>query len=255
VRGRFITLEGGEGGGKTTQAKGLAEHLRRKGINVLLTREPGGTPRAEAIREVLLSGKAKRYGALGEAVLFYAARESHLELSIRPALERGTWVICDRFSDSTRAYQGAAGGLPLSVIETLDRAVVGSTKPDLTLIFDVPPELGLKRAAERVRESAAPVAAEDRAGSDQDAPELNRPSADAAGSLKNAEQRGSSGDASTATLDRFETMNLGFHRSLRQEFLAIARAEPDRCVVVDASDTPQRVEEKVWSIVRDRFQL
>ena len=109
-RGKFITFEGGEGAGKTTQSAFLADRLRRAGISVLQTREPGGTPRAEAIREVLLSGKAKKFGPLGEAVLFYAARESHLELAIRPALERGTWVICDRFSDLTRAYQGAAGG-------------------------------------------------------------------------------------------------------------------------------------------------
>ena len=113
------------------------------------TREPGGTPRAEAIRNVLLSGKAKCFGALGEAVLFYAARESHLELAIRPALAKGAWVVCDRFSDSTRAYQGAAGGVPISIIDILDSAVVGATRPDLTVVFDLPPELGLKRATDR----------------------------------------------------------------------------------------------------------
>jgi dTMP kinase len=217
-QGKFITLEGGEGGGKTTQAAVLCERLKRLGLNVLQTREPGGTPRAEAIRDVLLSGKAKKYGALGEAVLFYAARESHLQLAIRPALNRGTWVICDRFSDSTRAYQGAAGGLPMSVIDTMDSAVVGATRPDLTLIFDLPPEIGLKRAAERKAETTKD-------------------------------------DGGEAVLDRFETMNLAFHRSLRQEFLAIAKAEPERCVVIDASDSPRRVEEKVWSIVRERFKL
>ena len=218
TRGKFITFEGGEGGGKTTQAAILAERLRRIGRNVLQTREPGGTPRAEAIREVLLSGKAKKFGPLGEAVLFYAARESHLELAIRPALERGTWVICDRFSDSTRAYQGAAGGLPLYVVETMDRAVVGSTLPDLTIIFDLPPELGLKRAAERKAQDA-------------------------------------SGEAGGNAPDRFETMNMAFHRSLREEFLAIAKAEPKRCVVIDASETPLRVEDKIWAIVRERFSL
>ena len=218
TRGKFITFEGGEGGGKTTQSAILAEHLRRVGITVLQTREPGGTPRAEAIREVLLSGKAKKFGPLGEAVLFYAARESHLELTIRPALEHGTWVICDRFSDSTRAYQGAAGGLPLYVIETIDRAVVGSTLPDLTIIFDLPPELGLKRAAERKTQSA-------------------------------------SGETAENTPDRFETMNMAFHRSLREEFLAIAKQEPKRCVVIDASETARRVEDKIWAIVRERFSL
>ena len=218
TRGKFITFEGGEGGGKTTQSAILAERLRRVGINVLQTREPGGTPRAEAIREVLLSGQAKKFGPLGEAVLFYAARESHLELAIRPALERGTWVICDRFSDSTRAYQGAAGGLPVYVIETIDRAVVGSTQPDLTIIFDLPPELGLKRAAGRKAKSA-------------------------------------SSEAGGASPDRFETMNIAFHRSLREEFLAIAKAEPKRCVVIDASETARRVEDKIWALVRERFEL
>jgi dTMP kinase len=217
-RGKFITLEGGEGGGKSTQAAILCARLMRKGINLLQTREPGGTPRAEAIREVLLSGKAKKFGPLGEAVLFYAARESHLELAIRPALARGTWVVCDRFSDSTRAYQGAAGGLPHSVIDTLDSAVVGQTRPDLTLIFDLPPEVGLQRAAKRNSESKEDGGAE-------------------------------------AAPDRFEGMNLAFHRSLRQEFLAIAKAEPDRCVVVDASRDERSVEQSVWAIVRDRFGL
>ncbi len=218
ARGKFITLEGGEGGGKTTQAKLLAERLRKGGVDVLKTREPGGTPRAEAIREVLLSGKAKRFGALGEAVLFYAARESHLELAIRPALEKGTWVVCDRFSDSTRAYQGAAGGLPLSIIGVLDSAVVGGTRPDLTVVFDLPPELGLKRATERKRQG----------------------------------EKGASSDPDS---DRFETMSLAFHRSLREEFLAIAKAEPDRCVAVDASRNMQLVADEVWSIVRKRFDL
>jgi dTMP kinase len=216
--GKFITLEGGEGGGKTTQAAILTERLRRSGLNVLQTREPGGTPRAEAIRDVLLSGKAKKFGALGETVLFYAARESHLQLAIRPALERGTWVVCDRFSDSTRAYQGAAGGLPMSVIDAIDSAVVGATRPDLTIIFDLPPEIGLKRAAQRKAEKSA-------------------------------------SDAADGVPDRFETMNMAFHRTLRQEFLAIAKAEPERCAVIDASDTERRVEEKVWSIVRERFKL
>ncbi len=217
TQGRFITLEGGEGAGKTTQAAFLAERLRRARIDVFQTREPGGTPRAEAIREILLSGKAKKFGPLGEAVLFYAARESHLEIAIRPALKRGAWVICDRFSDSTRAYQGAAGGLPVYVIETIDRAVVGSTRPDLTIIFDLPPELGLKRAAERKARSASAAAGE--------AP------------------------------DRFETMTMAFHRSLREEFLAIAKAEPERCVVIDASETALNVQDKIWAVVRDRFSL
>jgi dTMP kinase len=147
--GKFITLEGGEGAGKSTQAKILRDQLARLGLEVLLTREPGGSPRAEAIRAVLLSGKAKRYGPIGEALLFYVARDSHLELTIRPALARGAWVVCDRFHDSTRAYQGAAGGVPIAAIDALERVVVGHTRPELTLILDLPPEEGLRRAAKR----------------------------------------------------------------------------------------------------------
>jgi dTMP kinase len=148
-KGRFITLEGGEGAGKSTQAKLLRDRLEKEGVRTLLTREPGGTPRAEAIREILLSGKAKPLGPMGEALLFYVARDSHLELSIRPALKRGVWVICDRFHDSTRAYQGAAGGVSVSALDALERIVVSDTQPDLTLILDLPPEEGLKRAQAR----------------------------------------------------------------------------------------------------------
>jgi dTMP kinase len=146
---KFITFEGGEGAGKSTQAEMLRKNLAAMGVKALLTREPGGSPRAEAIRAVLLSGKAKRFGPMGEALLFYVARDSHLELTIRPALARGTWVICDRFYDSTRAYQGAAGGVSISAMNALERIVVGATKPDLTLILDLPPEEGLRRVAAR----------------------------------------------------------------------------------------------------------
>lgn len=148
-KGKFITLEGGEGAGKSTQAKLLRDRLAARGIDVVLTREPGGSPRAEAIRTVLLSGKAKRLGPMGEALLFYVARDSHLELTIRPALARGAWVVCDRFHDSTRAYQGAAGGVPIAALDALERIVVGATQPDLTLILDLPADEGLKRAAQR----------------------------------------------------------------------------------------------------------
>jgi dTMP kinase len=151
--GKFITFEGGEGAGKSTQAKLLREVLTSYGINTLITREPGGSPRAEAIREVLLSGKAKRFGPLAEALLFYTARDSHLELTIRPALARGRFVISDRFFDSTRAYQGAAGGVSIDVLNALERIVVGTTRPDLTFILDLPPEEGLRRAKARAEES------------------------------------------------------------------------------------------------------
>lgn len=150
AEGKFITFEGGEGAGKSTQAELLRQNLAAMGVQAQLTREPGGSPRAEAIRAVLLSGKAKRFGPMGEALLFYVARDSHLELTIRPALARGTWVISDRFYDSTRAYQGAAGGVSIASMNALERIVVGATKPDLTLILDLPPEEGLKRVTARV---------------------------------------------------------------------------------------------------------
>jgi dTMP kinase len=147
--GKFISFEGGEGAGKTTQAELLRQRLRDRGIDALVTREPGGSPRAEEIRNVLLSGEAKQFGPLGEALLFYVARDSHLELTIRPALARGRWVICDRFFDSTRAYQGAAGGVSIAALNALERIVVGQTRPDLTLILDLPPEEGLRRVMAR----------------------------------------------------------------------------------------------------------
>lgn len=148
--GIFITFEGGEGAGKSTQVSRLAATLRaRTGRPVVVTREPGGTSQAEEIRAALLAGAAKPYGPFAEALLFSAARLDHLDRLIRPALARGETVICDRFIDSTRAYQGAAGGLDASVLTALERVVVGRTRPDLTLILDLPPETGLARAAAR----------------------------------------------------------------------------------------------------------
>ena len=146
TRGRFITLEGGEGVGKSTQAARLTEALQGRGHTVVRTREPGGSPGAEALRGILVSGEAERWSPLSEALLMFAARSDHLERTIRPALERGDWVVCDRFADSSRAYQGAGGGAPAEFIEQLDAAVVGADQPDLTLVFDLPVEVGLERA-------------------------------------------------------------------------------------------------------------
>ena len=147
--GKFITFEGGEGAGKSTQVKLLAERLRDAAYKVVETREPGGTRRGEEIREFLLSGEAKNFGPMGEAVLFSAARAHHLNEVIRPALERGDWVLCDRFSDSTAAYQGAAGGVKPGLIRALERVAVDRNMPDMTFILDLPPEVGLKRTAQR----------------------------------------------------------------------------------------------------------
>ena len=149
ARGRFITFEGGEGAGKSTQLKRLAGRLQAQGLEVVATREPGGSPGAEAIRELVLNGAADRWSAVTETLLMYAARRDHVERVIRPALERGAWVACDRFADSTRAYQGAAGGVDPGLISALERFILADVRPDLTLIFDLAPKEGLRRAAGR----------------------------------------------------------------------------------------------------------
>ena len=146
THGRFITFEGGEGTGKSTQVARLVERLRARDLEVVQTREPGGSQGAEEIRNLALNGDAGRWSATTETLLMFAARSDHLERTIRPALEAGRWVVCDRFADSSRAYQGAGGGTPAEFIETLDAAIVGPTQPDLTLVFDLPVEVGLERA-------------------------------------------------------------------------------------------------------------
>jgi dTMP kinase len=207
-RGRFITLEGGEGAGKTVQAKRLEDKLTTLGVEVVRTREPGGSPHAEQLREAILSGFAAQFGPDGEALLFAAARIDHLDKTILPALERGAWVVCDRFADSTRAYQGVAADLPPAFIARLEEVVVGLNRPDLTLILDIPAEAGLERAQVR---------------------------------------RG------TGSADRFETEGLEFHDTLRRAFLDIAAAEPERCVVVDALKSEEKVAEAIWSAVEERL--
>ena len=147
--GRFITLEGGEGAGKSTQARRLADRLGARGHRVTVSREPGGSPGAETIRGLLVTGGVDRWSPITETLLMYAARRDHIERTIAPALAAGDWVVCDRFADSTRAYQGAGGGAPGSLIQALERYVLGETRPDLTLILDLPVEIGLARAAQR----------------------------------------------------------------------------------------------------------
>jgi dTMP kinase len=157
---RFITFEGGEGSGKSTQARLLFDRLMAQGTNALLTREPGGSPFAEQIRALVLDATSAAHGVMAETLLFYAARADHLETLIRPALATGRWVLCDRFSDSTLVYQSIAGGLARDVVEALERMVVAPTTPDLTLVLDLPPEIGLQRAVERRRMTAGPDAFE-----------------------------------------------------------------------------------------------
>lgn len=154
MQGHFITFEGGEGTGKSTQAAMLADRLKTFGLGVVLTREPGGSPGAEAIRHVLLSGAAKPLGAHAEAILFAAARDDHVRQVIRPALEAGHWVICDRFADSTRIYQGSLGNVDARLIRGLERIAVGETKPVLTFVLDLPAKVGLERAARRSGKAA-----------------------------------------------------------------------------------------------------
>jgi dTMP kinase len=148
-RGRFITFEGGEGTGKSTQVPLIASFLRDTGLDVVETREPGGSPGAEKIRELLVNGSTDRWDSLTETMLHFAARREHLERTIRPALEAGAWIVCDRFVDSTMAYQGYGMAVPRDIIEDLTRITIGTLKPDLTFILDIPPEIGLKRADDR----------------------------------------------------------------------------------------------------------
>jgi dTMP kinase len=153
--GRFITFEGGEGSGKSTQIKTLAERLNGADLRTIVTREPGGSPGAEIIRHLLLSGMGKLLGPEAETLLFAAARDDHVHAVIRPALDQGIWVLCDRFSDSTRAYQGRLGKVDPGVLNAMQRVTIGDLKPDLTIILDVPVEVGMQRAAAR-RGAAAP---------------------------------------------------------------------------------------------------
>jgi len=155
-RGRFISFEGGEGAGKSTQIKLLAQRLETAGLRTRITREPGGSPGAEIIRHLLLSGIGSLIGgAPAETLLFAAARDDHVQTVIAPALAEGIWVLCDRFSDSTRAYQGRLGAVPPAMLNALERVTIDGLKPDLTLILDVPVETGVRRAAAR-RGSATP---------------------------------------------------------------------------------------------------
>lgn len=207
-RGRFITFEGGEGSGKSTQIKKLAERLESVRLHTIVTREPGGSPGAEVIRHLVLSGMGKLLGAEAETLLFAAARDDHVRTVIAPALNQGTWVLCDRFFDSTRAYQGRLGHVSVGLLNALQRVTIGDLKPDLTIILDVPAEIGVKRAAVR-RGTGAP--------------------------------------------DRFEAEDLKFHQELREAYREIAAAEPERCVLIDATADISAVAANVWTALRDRL--
>jgi dTMP kinase len=190
---RFITLEGGEGTGKSTLARGLDAYLRARGREVVLTREPGGAPGADAIRALLVSGDVARWTAHEEALLFAAARLNHLNHTIRPALERGAWVVCDRYLDSTRAYQYGGSNIDPSILDELN-GQIRADYPDLTLVLDLDPVRGIGRS------------------------------------------RGTH-----VGEDRFEKKDTDFHSRVRAEFLDIAAREPERCKVIDASQTAEAV--------------
>jgi dTMP kinase len=207
-RGRFVTFEGGEGTGKSTQIGKLAERLEAARTHVVVTREPGGSAGAEIIRHLVLSGMGKLLGADAETLLFAAARDDHVRAVILPALNQGAWVLCDRFFDSTRAYQGRVGHVTPGLLSAMQRVTIGDLKPDLTIILDVPVEVGLKRAAAR------------RAG---------------------------------RTPDRFESEDLRFHQELRDAYREIAAAEPERCVLIDATADVGTVAAKIWATLCDRL--
>ena len=203
LRGRFISLEGGEGVGKSTQVRALAEALKSRGIALLVTREPGGSEGAEAIRELLLSGAENRWGAHAEALLFAAARADHVDKTIEPALEAGQWVISDRFVDSSLAYQGGAGGLGIEAVREINAFAVRGRFPDRTLVLTA--EDGAERARAR----------------------------DADGS------------------DRIGGRSADYHHKVDTAFRLIAIEEPERVVMVDASDSAEQVTERLLEAIAD----
>ena len=209
---RFITFEGGEGVGKSTQVKRLLVRLNRMDVEAVRTREPGGTPKAEAVRAFILQGRSESWGPGAEAVLFAAARYDHVSTLIAPSLQSGKWVISDRFHDSTRAYQGLTGGVNDKLIQGLEELALDGHQPDLTFVLDMDPASAFARVETR---------------------EIEKTLAE--------------------TGDRFEKADLEWHRRLRQAFLAIARDNPDRCVVLPAGQSADALEEEIWDTLIRRF--
>lgn len=209
MKARFISFEGPEGSGKTTQARRLLARLQARGLAALYTREPGGTPTGEAIRAILQYDHAgEPIEPTAEVLLFAASRAQLVSRIIRPALERGTWVICDRFADSTTVYQGYGRGFPIERMKEVNRFAVGETMPDRTFLLDLDVETGFRRLARRA-----------------------------------AEGRGAA--------DRMEREEREFHRRVRQGYLELARAEPARFRVLDASVGEDELAERIWEDVRD----
>ena len=213
-QGVFITFEGGDGTGKSTQVKRLVAHLTARGLPVVATREPGGTPQAERIRALLLQRDSGAFDPLTEVLLMMAARREHLKNLIEPALAQGQWVVSDRFLDSSRAFQGAGMGVDRAVIDQVYHLIAGARMPDLTFVFDIDPAEGLARSGR---------------------------------------QKSASSGTAEGTEDRYELMGVSFQERLREGYLAIAQAEPERCVLIDASQSIEAVAAQVNAEIERRF--
>ena len=208
-RGFFISLEGGEGSGKTTQINNLAQFLEMQGYEVVLTREPGGVPEAESIRNLLVQRDGGNWDAMSEVLLLFAARVMHVENKTKPALKSGKVVICDRFSDSTYAYQGYGRGMDIKKIKQIEEVSIDGFAPDLTFILDLDVRVGLDRSNQRLSEEE---------GADQ-------------------------------TEDRFERMDIAFHEKLREGFLDIARQNEERCYILNAEQSVEHLSEEIKNVV------
>ena len=212
--GRFITFEGGDGCGKSTQAKLLAEYLQSKNIETVLTKEPGGTPEGKILREMLVTGDKDKFDAISECLLYYADRRNHLNKVVWPAMQSEKWVISDRYADSTEAYQyyGYDKRVDFSTLQGLYKIVAGDFKPDLTFILDIDPEKGMSRSFAKAAKMAVK--------------EL-----------------------------RFESRQIEFHRNLRRGFLEIAKREPERCVVINADDTIDNIQQQIVQVIIEKFGI
>ena len=212
--GRFITFEGGEGTGKSTQMKMLSSWLQSHQVNNLMTKEPGGTEAGVELRKMLVCGDKDKFDAVAEALLYYADRRIHLTTKIWPALQKGTWVLSDRFADSTVAYQyyGYNQKVPYETLQNLYQIAVGNFKPDLTIVLDLDPKIGIERSFKKAM-------------------------------------------GMTIKETRFESMDLSFHQNLRNGFLQIAAAEPQRCVVLNADKSIEDLHRDILNVVSERFKL
>lgn len=211
LKGLFITLEGGEGAGKSTQSRRLKSALEDAGRNVVLTREPGGTPEAEKIRDLLVQRDGGNWTPMAECLLFFAARQMHVETLIKPAIAAGKIVICDRFTDSTIAYQGYGHGFDIPTIRQIEHLTLGGFKPDITFLLDLPVAEGLSRSLRQK---------------------------DVSSGRENTE-------------DRFEKLQREFHEKLRQGFLTIAKEDAKRCMIIDALKSADDVYELIWGRVQN----